>query len=105
MEQSNFVQKALDYGFQTPDKKPFKTNDNWFGISLYHPDAVFLKGDRKIIMSLQGIYTPMNVPEKYREIEKKCKLQYIAFVESDNIIYETFTGEIPSIEFVDNFIK
>ena len=101
----NFVDKAIRMGFETEDKKKPKTNDNWFGVSKYHPDAWLKRGEKTIKLSLQGMSMPLNIPEQYFEFAKKRDLKYIAFYENNHIIYESWTGEIPSFSILDKFLK
>lgn len=101
----NFVDKAIRMGFQTSDSKPLKTNDNWFGVSKYEPDVYLNRDSKRIILSLQGMCMPMNIPKQYFEIAKKGDLKYIAFYESSVIVHESFTGEIPSTAIIDDFLK
>ena len=145
----NFVQQAIDKGFEvnTGTNRRFNPNDNWFGISVYHPDAVIKKGSKKIVMSLQGMYMkepqlPSAIVDRGIEdgkdywyvndklvhvsntgsrtgyvdaliaandpmmlLVKNRAVKYIRFNEGDTVLYETWTGELPSQEFIDGFIN
>lgn len=103
MSSSTFTQKAIENGF-IPSSKYFRGNDNWFGVSKQHPDAVLYreKDDKKIILSLNGMFTPYSLEAQHVILECGCK--YIAFIKNDVIIYQNWFGEIPSEKFINDFI-
>lgn len=95
LTESNFIQKAISNGF-IPDEKDFTPNSNWFGVSKQHPDVILNKDNRTIVLSLNGCLTPYSINENGKK--------YICFKENNKIIYESFFGELPSVEFIESFI-
>ena len=109
-EEANFSHKALIKGF-VPFPEYFKPYDNWFGVSAcayqgYTPDAILTRGDKKIILSLQGMAMPMPKEkiEGWDEVAKECNLKYLAFINGEKTEYETYFGQLPSAEFIEQFI-
>lgn len=104
----NFVELALKNGFDLyqQDIKSFRPNDNWYGISLYHPDAILIKNKKEIIISLQGLSMryPYEKIEGFNEIAKQRGLKYISFNIDKQVEYETFFGVLPASEFIKSFI-
>lgn len=105
-EEANFVDKALIMGFKPNfDVKPY---DNWFGVSAYCPDLVLIRGGKVITLSLQG--SAMRIPKEDEMTPEILKLmqsvscKYISFVNDGKYEYENFGGNLPSNEFVENFI-
>lgn len=109
-EEANFVHKLIYRGFipRTVNGR-FTPYDNWFGVSAYSPDLTLKRGKKFVKMSLQGVSIPFDIPED-RAIElapifKERACRYMCFVDGDNMLYETFTGELPSNEFITEFSK
>lgn len=82
-------------------KKDLDPTDNWHGTSTYKPDTMFTRGDRTLIMSLQGHATPYN--NEYKELFKTCSIKYICMKIGGQKIYEDWTGNLPNKEIVDKF--
>lgn len=110
MYRSNFVAEAIANGFK-PNQEKFNPHDNWFGVSVYHPDLKLIKGNKMIQLSLHGI--GMNLPtdddmyEKvmFSEVAKKSGLKYIGFFYKNKPVYEDWFGNIPNEQFINKFIK
>ena len=105
----NFIGKAINNGFTpTINKNKFRSNDNWFGVSCYSPDEILINGSKKIQLSLQGIGMPMPLPtnmsEKFLSVLTSCSCKYIAFIEDNNVIYESYFGQLPENDFIEKFI-
>lgn len=83
-------------------KKEINPTINWFGTSVYEPDTYFVKNDKVLLMSLQGITTPYN--PKYDELFNSSSIKYIKMYTKDNVIYEDWTGNLPSKEIVKEFL-
>ena len=108
-----FIDKILDAGFtETLLKKlgySYTQKDNWFGVSKYHPEAAFQKGNKEVFISLQG---PSGVQYLYREnllsnhmeLADNMALKIIVFLRNGFIEYITATGELPTAEFIEKFI-
>ncbi len=113
-EEANFTHKALYKGF-TADVPAFNPYENWFGVSVsivqgMYPDAILSRNNKQIILSKYGICTrtPLETEEKYSEFKKLSKsgsIKYLCFKNNDQIEYETFSGELPSNEFIEQFIS
>lgn len=84
-------------------KKQISPTINWFGTSVYEPDTYFVKGDRRLLMSLNGVETPHN--ERYIDLLKTCSCKYIKMEIGDKTIYEDWTGNLPSKEIVKEFLN
>lgn len=110
----NIIDDIINNGFKAfglkfngekfiPYKKEIRSNENWFGTSLYEPDTIFLKDDKELVMSLQGISTPYN--SKYKELFDSCSIKYIRLKHKDKVIYENWTGNLPDKETVKQFLN
>ena len=84
-------------------KKKISPTTNWFGISLMEPDTIFLKGNKEMVMSLNGVESPYN--PKFHELFKSKSIRYICMKKDNDIIYEDWTGNLPPKELVDEFIQ
>lgn len=80
----------------------FNPINNWFGVSKYTPDVMFVKDDKTITMSLNGLATPYN--EKYKELFETCSIKYIKVKQGDKILYEDWTGNLPSKELINSIL-
>ncbi len=109
-DEANFTHKLIYKGFKVKNSaKVFKPYDNWFGVSKYVPECVFIRGNKKIILSLQGAAITFSIDvsclsEEIQELFKACAVKYIAFYDKINLQYETFSGELPDMEFIEAFI-
>ena len=100
----------------------FNPNDNWFGVSLYHPDAKFKNGNKEVELSVQGMLTPsieeecINFNTDRKDITndeeqnimvliKKRAIRYVAFKQAGKVLYYSLTGQLPSQDFIQDFIK
>jgi hypothetical protein len=108
-EEANFVHRAIFNGF---DSKSLRESpySNWFGVSIYSPDAILLrnKDNKKIHLSFNGATYPLNKIQQNESLMKLARnrsIKYLAFIENGEAKYETFTGELPDNEFIENFIK
>lgn len=98
---SFFDQSKCLYGFVKD--KSFSPTLNWFGVSLYSPDRIFLKKEKKITMSLQGMIIPYN--ERYDDLFKTKSCRYIKIQDGETILYEDWTGNLPDQELINNFLN
>lgn len=110
-EEANFAHRALANGFE-PFPEYFCPYHNWFGVSAcayegYTPDAVLKRGNKKIIISLQGIMMPIPKEqiEGWDEVANQCALKYLGFFIDDQAIYQTWFGQLPEIDFIEKFIS
>lgn len=102
----NISELLIDNGFEvTP--KDFNPKNNWFGVSLYCPYVKFTKVDYKVELSLQSaaIMPDYYTVQEHRELFEAKKSKYIGFYNSNKVMYKSWTGIMPSNEFVDEFIK
>lgn len=110
-EEANFTHKALMRGFKANIlKEKFYPYTNWFGVSAgaytgMSPDEVLSKGNKRIFLSIQGMLTPNEASVLYPELSKQMALKYICFMEGDNEVYKTYTGEVPSEKIIEDFIN
>jgi hypothetical protein len=119
----NFIQKILEAGFVEQGQKelfellPHKErwipkwwenypyDKDWFGVCIDHPDSWFCKDgfNGELQLSLQGVQTPKpNEEDKVLMENRACR--YICIRIGDDIIYETFSGEIPPENIINQFI-
>lgn len=98
--------ELLNNGFtEILNGKKFNPKNNWFGISTYEPDAIFVRGDKKAIFSLQGFYMNSdNILNAPKELLEQCACRYIALHVGEEMIYETYTGVLPSNELIEQFM-
>lgn len=106
MSAMNFVQQALNVGFLSSEKD-LKPQNNWFGLSMQHPDLILEKGAKKIIMSLNGMLSPIpdNITAEWETLARSMAIKYIAFKCNEKVLYETHHGELPTQKFIDDFIS
>lgn len=88
-------------------KKDFNPKNNWFGLSLYEPEGYFVRGDKSVLMSLQGVSIPVNkdIYDKYNDLFNKRSIRYICLKDKGQVLYEDYTGNLPPKELVNEFIK
>jgi len=106
MEQSiNFMQLAINEGWGKYPKD-LNPNNNWFGVSLYYPNVGLRKGNKMIVLSLQGSWTPFSkeIINEYEVLIKNRSIKYIGFYIDKKPIYQSYTGELPDENFINNFI-
>lgn len=109
----NFVDELLKAGFEEQSYKwvkrqlPFRSTNGWFGVTTYHPDAYLKKEnvDAEMVISLQGIGCRVEGLFDYPELAKKCACRYISIVIAGQRVFETFTGEMPPDEIIEQLIN
>jgi hypothetical protein len=121
----NFVKQIIDIGFieqgqkRIVDRQPHKANlvpnwwenypynTNWFGLSVTQPDAWFRKPnfDGELMISLQGCIMPLPLSVQDEILCQNRAVKYICLKIGKEKIFETFSGEIPSKEVLEMFIK
>lgn len=79
-------------------------NNNWFGVSVYEPDFLFIRNDKQIIMSLQGASMPIPTTENELSLFYARACKYIGFFQGEKTVYESWSGDLPTQEFIENFI-
>lgn len=106
----SFTVKALNNGFK-PFPEYFNGKDNYFGVSTlcskgYTPDAIITKGNKQIAISLQGAFMPMPklITPEIQILLNNRSTKYIGFFIDKKAIYQTWSGEMPTEEFINNFI-
>ena len=108
IEETNYAQILLDNGFKPTlyDKKlGYNPNDNFFGVSTYHPYVILIKNDKEVIISLQGMIGSLYFKDNEinNEVSKQRKLKFIIFINKGEIIYKNSSGVFPDREFIRNF--
>lgn len=88
----------------------FNSLNNWFGVSLYVPDALFRKDNKEVILSLQGIaasfsHIPADKKEEVNTLLEAKACKYICLKIEDTILYESWSGVLPSEELIISFIN
>jgi hypothetical protein len=92
-----------DNGFYLRSKRDVIDFNGWNGVSRYHPDFVLINENKEATFSLQGVLTPLN--DFYKELFDTMSVKYICLKIGDEIIYETWSGEIPDKEIINKFLK
>lgn len=103
------IQKIVDSGFvaHVMGGGEYRISDNWYGCSVYAPDVGFIKGEKTVYLSLQGLVCGMNMTrctEDELKLAKEGALKYIMFMDNKNVLYRNFVGIFPDDEFVNEFI-
>ena len=110
MKEVNFTYRAIMKGFK-PFPEYFNPYHNWFGVSTcsykgHTPDAILIRGEKKIHLSLQGMSMPF--PKRkikgWNEVASQIGLKYLVFINGEKIEYETYFGLLPSNGFIEQFI-
>ena len=105
MGELNFVQAAIQNGF-VADQPNFNPLNNYFGVSVYHPDVILSRGNRKIIISLQGMAPlPKEKPQGYDQALMSGSIKYIGFYQDEVAVYESYFGKLPDGDFLQGFIS
>jgi uncharacterized HAD superfamily protein len=104
--EQSFTGQFLVNGFVPTMQKKINPTNNWFGISTYHPDEIFVNGKKKVIMSLQGILCDINPCDTHMMgVAKNMGLKYIKMQNGNDIVYENYYGQLPSKEIVQSFLN
>lgn len=106
-EEANWVHKAIYKGFRVKaNAEIFNPYDNWFGVSKNMPECILLKGDKKITLSMQSLLMPKEgfYKEELKPIFDSMSVRYLCFSDNGNVVYETYTGILPEMDFIEQFI-
>jgi hypothetical protein len=106
-EEANWVHKAIYKGFKVKaNTKKFNPYDNWFGVSKNMPECILLRGDKKITLSMQSFLMPKEgfYKEELKPIFDSMSALYLCFKDNGEVVYETYTGILPEMEFIEQFI-
>ena len=110
MPQMNFTEQLIHLGFKEifasrmDSSFIFNLNNGWLGLTVYHPDMIFSRDNISVVMSLQGLlcdYDKILGNYELEALSKDKAIKYISVKDGDNLLYETFGGEITDI---NNFI-
>ena len=103
--EGSFTGQFLKAGFSSG--YPISPTSNWFGVSVYSPDMILKKDNKKVHLSLQGMAMPMPYGEDdgVWDLVKQCKCKYIGLFIDDKPIYQNWTGNLPPKELVELMIK
>jgi hypothetical protein len=107
-EEANWVHKAIYKGFKVKaNANSFNPYDNWFGASKNMPEYIMLRGGKKITLSMQSHLMPKEafLNEELHPIFDSLSALYLSFAENGNIVYETYTGVLPEMDFIEKFIS
>jgi hypothetical protein len=111
IDKRNKITDAVFNGFLEKEGEFFNSFDNWFGVSLYHPIARLIRGNKEIYLSLNGAGIPepdffrtKEDFESYWNVAKAGKLKYIGLYIDDKAVYQNWYGEFPDDKFWNEFI-
>lgn len=79
-------------------------NNNWFGNSVYEPDFLYVRNDKQILLSLQGMSMPIPNSENGLALLQANACKYIGFFSGGKTDYQSWSGELPTQEFIEKFI-
>lgn len=104
----NFAEQLIAKGFKPGNwlsKIPYTPKEGWMGLTVYHPEIDFTKGDIEVLFTLQGpsIRSPRNEEEK--TIFKNKAARGIRVKKGNEIVYETITGVLPPKSIIDEYIS
>lgn len=100
---SSITGRFLRAGFTSKDQ--ISPKDNWFGASLYHPEVLLKKGDKQLFLSLQSFGMPYPKTKEDEALLKSCSCKYIELRAGNEIIYQSWCGNLPSKEIEEEFLK
>ena len=106
-EEANWVHKAIYKGFKVKaNADKFNPYDNWFGVSKNMPECILLRGDKKITLSMQSFLMPKDGfhKEELKPIFDSLSVRYLCFSNNGEVVYETYTGILPEMKFIEQFI-
>ena len=103
--EKSFTGQFLFNGFIS--KHPISPTINWFGVSVYDPDVILKKDNKKVLLSLQGMAMPMpyGEDEGVWKLVEQCKCKYIGLFIDEKPIYQSWTGNLPPKELVQSFLQ
>ena len=101
----SFTGSFIKNGFKP--SREISPTENWFGVSVYRPDLTMTKGNKKLQMSLQGMYMPFpkELTEGIRTLLQQCACKYIGLYENEVPVYETWSGQLPDKETLNKFLN
>lgn len=104
----NLSEQLISAGFE-PDTlfgSKFNPKNNWMGVSVYHPDVYFERGDKVVILSVQGALMPIPelTPENWELLQSRGA-RYVGFSINKVKVYQNWRGVLPDEEFIKEFIK
>ncbi len=82
----------------------YNTSNGWLGLSVYHPDAWFVKENKELLLSLQGVQTEHPTTEEDIILMQNRAVRYICLKKDGKKIYESFSGKSPSDEIIEDFL-
>lgn len=100
--------KLFNHKQELPAKK---INDNYFGASVYAPDIVFVKENKRVFVSIGGFLTArFFTEEEIKEYQINPNSKMIVFLIDtppikSEVFYKTATGIVPTNGQVEKFIS
>lgn len=86
--------------------------DGWWGRTVYCPDGILIKGKSACYISLNGICAILDglmTQEDFKKIPVESSREFsfylISLIHEGKIVYKTITGEVPSDEIINDFLK
>lgn len=105
----NLSEKLIASGFKpdTGTNSVFNPKNNWMGVSVYQPDVFFDKGNKTVHLSVQGLAmpTPSPMTKEMLSLLQNRAARYIGFSIDRGKIYESWTGVMPTEEFINDFLS
>jgi len=103
-----FIDQLLQAGFTEILNPYYKQSEGWFGVTKYHPDAAFKKGDKEVVLSLQGSLGMFYVDDRTlienQEIFVAKAAKIIVLKEGKQVLYTTTTGQLPADQIIKEFL-
>lgn len=101
----NWAWRLYFAGFRSGSRREWSPDNNWFGVSKYHPDIELIKGDRKVVISLGGFAMryPNSMSAEMSTMIDNGHARYIRFEKNGRTFYETWEGIVPREHFVKIF--
>lgn len=108
----NICRYLIDNGFEVSvpgGAINFNYSGNWYGCSMDRPDIVFVRGNKCVYLSLQGIISGLRygelveVDDSISALFKCGSVRYVGFNDGDVWCYDNFSGVFPDIKFLERF--
>lgn len=108
MSELNIVDQLLNAGFKETWIKDYNPKNNWFGVSKYHPDALFVRDNKEVIISLGGAFGTIYVPDKILRANialfNNTAARIIILFENKKITYLNIHGVFPPTKILNEFL-
>lgn len=106
----NWVAEIIKSGFNKTNsiKDHYDPYSHWYGVTKYQPDIRLEKDDKEILLSYSGTFMAMGInmrgmsslSDEERILVKTCNSRYVRISKGEDVLFETFMGEIPPQEII-----